>query len=175
MVANADFMFNDVQNEPFAEQLREKVRFLKEKNMERVSGINPHTMTLSRRCIQNHLLASTFKILVRSISGLSRTQDFWLVVEPAWLEAKFPAEAKKVGRPCVALVSTNQMWITFMKLRLDRVLKLDLGEISKEDALKSAGALKDFKTPEKWTAPYGRYAYGWWEPFLPGNEAKPLV
>lgn len=29
-MASADFFFNDVQNEPFAEQLREKKRFLDE-------------------------------------------------------------------------------------------------------------------------------------------------
>ena len=70
------------------------------------------------------------------------TQDFWIVPEPAWLDARFPAEAKKVGRPCVALVSTNTYWMTFMKLRLDRVLVIKLEEskgMTKEEALKSNG------------------------------------
>ena len=70
VVANADFMLHDVQNESFAEQLRERRRLFKEKNT---------------------------------------PLDFWLVSEPAWLEKQFPAEAKKVGRPCVALVSTDKI------------------------------------------------------------------
>lgn len=93
------------------------------------------------------------------------TQDFWIVSEPAWLDEKFPNEvsnlsgrtpnpchgwdtsslrflqAKRVGRPCVALVSTNTTWMTFMKLRLDRVLKCELGNITQEEALKSKGRM----------------------------------
>ena len=73
LVANAEFMLHDVQNEAFAEQLRERVRLFGEKD---------------------------------------RKQDFFLVCEPAWLDARFPQEAKRVGRPCVALVSTDKIWIT---------------------------------------------------------------
>ena len=73
LVANAKFMLHDVQNEAFAEQLRERVRLFGEKD---------------------------------------RKLDFFLVSEPKWLEEKFPQEAKQVGRPCVALVSTDKIWIT---------------------------------------------------------------
>lgn len=41
--------------------------------------------------------------------GLPR--DFHFVPEPKWLDAKFPAEAKRVNRPCVALVASNKSWI----------------------------------------------------------------
>ncbi len=34
LIANAEWYFNDVQNEAMAEQLREKARFYKEQNME---------------------------------------------------------------------------------------------------------------------------------------------
>ncbi len=71
-MANAEFFFNDPQNESVAEQLRERVRFFKEQN---------------------------------------RDRDFYIVPEPKWLEARYPTEAKKVGRPCVALVSTDKNWI----------------------------------------------------------------
>ena len=74
LVANAEFMLHDVQNEAFAEQLRERVRLFGEKN---------------------------------------RKLDFFLVSEPRWLDEKFPQEAKRVGRPCVALVSTDKIWITY--------------------------------------------------------------
>lgn len=65
-------MLNDVQNESFAEQLREKTRFYKENDYE---------------------------------------LDFFMVCEPAWLDEQHPEAAKKVGRPCVALVGTEENWI----------------------------------------------------------------
>lgn len=72
-MANAEFMLHDVQNEAFAEQLRERVRLFGEKG---------------------------------------RARDFFLVCEPQWLDARFPDEATRVRRPCVALVSTDKIWIT---------------------------------------------------------------
>ena len=36
----------------------------------------------------------------------------------------------------------------------------------------SGGPVPDFKPPEKWTAPYSPYAYGWWEAFFPENAAQ---
>ena len=53
-----------------------------------------------------------------------------------------------------------------MKLRLDRVLKLDLGALSLEEAATSTQPVPEFKAPEKWTAPYTPYASGWWEVFM---------
>ena len=53
-----------------------------------------------------------------------------------------------------------------MKLRLDRVLKVELGEMSVEEVARSTQAVPDFKPPEKWTAPYTPYAAGWWEVFM---------
>ncbi|KAL0051124.1 hypothetical protein WJX82_002406 [Trebouxia sp. C0006] len=97
--------------------------------------------------------------------------NFFLVSEPAWLDEKFPEKAKQVRRPCVALISTDQQWITFMKLRLDRVLKLELGEVTPEEALKSLAPVPDFKplnqTVKNYTAPYPPYKPGWWQQFEP--------
>ena len=73
VVASAAFMLHDVQNEAFAEQLRERRRLL----LERDSQVN-----------------------------------FFIVSEPAWLDEKFPQQAKQVRRPSVALVSTDKQWIT---------------------------------------------------------------
>ena len=73
VIANADFMLHDVQNESFAEQLRERRRLFQEQN---------------------------------------REIDFFLVPEPAWLDEKFPAEAKRVRRPSLPLVSPDKIWIT---------------------------------------------------------------
>ena len=43
-----------------------------------------------------------------------------------------------------------------------------------EEALASNPTNLEFEKPEKWVAPYPKYEYGWWKPFLsPGqNEAK---
>lgn len=135
LVANAEFMLNDVQNEPLAEQLRERTRFFEEQN---------------------------------------REVDFYLVPEPVWLDEKFPEKAKLIGRPCIALVSTDKVWITFMKLRLDQVLRFDLGAVASDEVLNVGGEVPEFEKPSKWTAPYPKYASGWWKPFIPnaGGEAE---
>ena len=73
LVANAEFMLHDVQNEALAEQLRERKRLFGEQD---------------------------------------RKLDFFLVSEPTWLDERYPEEAKRVRRPCVALVSTDRIWIT---------------------------------------------------------------
>jgi hypothetical protein len=65
-------MLNDIQNESFAEQLREKSRHYKDNGLE---------------------------------------LDFFLVCEPEWLDKQHPEEAKKVGRPCVALIGQEENWI----------------------------------------------------------------
>ena len=54
-----------------------------------------------------------------------------------------------------------------MKLRLDRVLRLQLDDVTAAEVFESAGPVPEFKPLEKWTAPYSPYAYGWWEAFMP--------
>lgn len=53
-----------------------------------------------------------------------------------------------------------------MKLRLDRVLQESFEADSLEEALASNPVNIEFEKPEKWTAPYPKYEYGWWERFL---------
>lgn len=74
-------------------------------------------------------------------------------------------------------VNTKNFWkqdflvhFRFMRTRLDQVLEVKLGMVSKEEALKSAGELPSFEEPEIWRAPYARYAPGWWEAFYPPKE-----
>eukprot|EP00803_Ostreobium_quekettii_P001055 evm.model.scf_1694.1 EVM.evm.TU.scf_1694.1 scf_1694:391-1829(+) len=121
--------------------------------------------------VQNEALAEQLRERRRFFGEKGREVDFWLVPEPAWLDRKFEERAKAVGRPCVALVSTDQTWMTFMKLRLDRVMQCDLGAISKEEALEAAGEVPKFGEYTKWTGPYAPYADGWWEAFLPEQES----
>ncbi|MBA0735807.1 hypothetical protein Gogos_019622 [Gossypium gossypioides] len=96
----------------------------------------------------------------------NKEQDFWLVIEPKFLE-NFPDITKRLRRPAVALVSTNGPWITFMKLRLDRVLSDSYEADNLEEALASNPTTLEFEKPENWVAPYPKYEFGWWEPFLP--------
>ncbi|KAK8601367.1 hypothetical protein V6N13_058918 [Hibiscus sabdariffa] len=98
----------------------------------------------------------------------NKEQDFWLVIEPKFLES-FPDITKRLRRPAVALVSTNGPWITFMKLRLDRVLSNSYEAESLEEALASNPTKLEFEKPDNWVAPYPKYEFGWWESFLPNG------
>nr|XP_010921235.1 uncharacterized protein LOC105044875 [Elaeis guineensis] len=107
----------------------------------------------------------------RNYGERNKEQDFWLVVEPKFLD-NFPNITKRLKRPAVALVSTNGTWITFMKLRLDRVLADNFEADSLEEALAYNPVDLQFDKPEKWVAPYPKYEFGWWEPFLPPGSNK---
>ncbi|KAJ0075743.1 hypothetical protein Patl1_35067 [Pistacia atlantica] len=63
----------------------------------------------------------------------------------------------------------------FMKLRLDRVLSDVYEADSLDEALASNPATLEFEKPEKWVAPYPKYEYGWWEPFLPTGSKESKV
>ncbi|XP_010443543.1 PREDICTED: uncharacterized protein LOC104735315 [Camelina sativa] len=93
-------------------------------------------------------------------------QDFWLVIEPKFLD-NYPKITQRLRRPAVALVSTNGPWITFMKLRLDRVLYDSFEATSIDEALASNPATLEFDKPKNWVAPYPKYEPGWWDTFLP--------
>ncbi len=50
--------------------------------------------------------------------------DFWLVKNPAFLEAPEMGENKaKCPQPTAAIISTNPQFITWLKLRLEYVIK----------------------------------------------------
>jgi hypothetical protein len=48
---------------------------------------------------------------LRNYGERDKEQDFWLVVEPKFLD-RFPDITKRLKRPAVALVSTDGNWIT---------------------------------------------------------------
>jgi len=59
----------------------------------------------------------------RNYQEQEKAIDFWLVVEPAFLEAPELAEVKaKCPKPAAAVVSTNPQFITWLKLRLEHVI-----------------------------------------------------
>lgn len=100
-----------------------------------------------------------------------RAIDFWVVPNPAFLDSL--PDGNKVQQPSCALVSLDREWITFMKLRLDRVLK---GEIQGKpnDVLQSTAPIEPFEPPpsSQWTAPYSKYSSGWWTAFEPPVAAN---
>ena len=121
--------------------------------------------------MQNEAVAEQLRERVRYFKEQGRELDFYFVPNPAWLDARFPDQGKQVGRPSLALVSTDKKWVTFMRVRLDRVLQLDLSGVPEAEVLAAGAALPEFKKPAKWTAPYPPYSAGWWEVFYP-NAAK---
>jgi hypothetical protein len=60
----------------------------------------------------------------RNYAEKEKEIDFWLVRRPAFLEAPGLASgAEDVPRPAAAVVSTDPSFITFLKLRLEFVVK----------------------------------------------------
>ncbi|KAI4385184.1 hypothetical protein MLD38_003239 [Melastoma candidum] len=95
---------------------------------------------------------------LRNFGERNKTRDFWLVVEPKFLEG-FPDITRRLRRPATALISTDATWITFMKLRLDRVLCNSYEADSVEEALASNPTQVEFDKPEVWTAPYPKFSF----------------
>lgn len=59
---------------------------------------------------------------VRHYGEQGKTIDFWLVKQPAFLEApELEPIASAIPRPAAAVVSTDEKFITFLKLRLEFV------------------------------------------------------
>ena len=58
----------------------------------------------------------------RNYAEKDKAIDFWLLERPAFLEdPELAATAASVHRPAAAVVSTDEKFITFMKLRLEFV------------------------------------------------------
>lgn len=61
---------------------------------------------------------------VRHYGEQGKEIDFWLVRRPAFLEApELASVASAVPRPAAAVVSTDETFITFLKLRLEFVAR----------------------------------------------------
>jgi hypothetical protein len=61
---------------------------------------------------------------VENYTAKNKPIDFWLLSRPAFLESPDLASiAAEVPRPAAAVVSTDEKFITFMKLRLEFVAR----------------------------------------------------
>lgn len=73
--------------------------------------------------LEEEPLAEVLKERTRNYHEQEKTIDFWLIKQPAFLAA--PELATHRGacpQPAVAVVSTNEQFITWLKLRLEYVL-----------------------------------------------------
>ena len=59
---------------------------------------------------------------IRNYEEQNKEIDFWLIEQPAFLEAPEMADIKtQVPQPAAAVISTNEQFITWLKLRLEYV------------------------------------------------------
>jgi hypothetical protein len=72
--------------------------------------------------LEEEPLDEVFKERTRNYQEQEKEIDFWLVQQPAFLEAPEMADVKaKCPQPAVAIVSTAPSFITWLKLRLEFV------------------------------------------------------
>jgi hypothetical protein len=73
--------------------------------------------------IEEEPLEEVLRERTRNYQENEKEIDFWLVHQPAFLEAPEMAAVKaKCPQPAVAIVSTNKQVVTWLKLRLEYVL-----------------------------------------------------
>ncbi len=82
-----------------------------------------HFVAASRAfLLEEEPLEEVLRERVRNYAEKDKSIDFWLLERPAFLEApELAAAAASVPRPAAAVVSTDEKFITFMKLRLEFV------------------------------------------------------
>ncbi len=74
--------------------------------------------------LEEEPLEEVLRERTRDYQEKNKAIDFWLVKQPAFLEAPELAEIKaKCPQPSAAIISTNPQFITWLKLRLEYVIK----------------------------------------------------
>ncbi|MDJ0719164.1 MAG: DUF2488 family protein [Prochloraceae cyanobacterium] len=77
-----------------------------------------------RFLLEEEPLEEVFRERNRDYQDKNKEIDFWVVKQPAFLESEQFAEAKaKCPQPCAAIISTDPDFITWLKLRLEYVIK----------------------------------------------------
>lgn len=90
--------------------------------------------------LEEEPFAEVIEERIRNYKEQNKEIDFWVVKQPAFLEAPEMTEVKaKCPQPSVAVISTNKQMITWLKLRLEYVLtgQFDAPSESIPDALAS--------------------------------------
>ncbi|MDZ8189351.1 MAG: DUF2488 family protein [Nostoc sp. ChiSLP02] len=83
-----------------------------------------HYVLASRRfLLEEEPIHEVLKERTRHYHEQEKQIDFWLIEQPAFLEAPELAQVKaKCPQPAVAIISTNPQFITWLKLRLEYVI-----------------------------------------------------
>ncbi len=82
-----------------------------------------YVLASQRFLLEEEPLEEVLKERTRYYHEQEKEIDFWLVKQPAFLEAPQMVEVKaKCPQPAVAIVSTNPQFITWLKLRLEYVI-----------------------------------------------------
>ena len=82
-----------------------------------------YVLASQRFLLEEEPLEEVLRERTRDYQDKNKEIDFWLVKQPAFLEAPELAAAKaKCPQPAVAIISTNKQFITWLKLRLEYVL-----------------------------------------------------
>jgi hypothetical protein len=84
-----------------------------------------HFVAASEACLTvEEPLEEVLRERVRHYGEQGKSIDFWLVLRPAFLEIPaLGSIAAAVPRPAAAVVSTDEKFITFLKLRLEFVAR----------------------------------------------------
>ena len=83
-----------------------------------------YVLASQRFLLEEEPLDEVLRERVRHYQEKKKEIDFWLVKQPAFIEAPEFAEIKaKCPQPCAAIISENSEFITWLKLRLEYVVQ----------------------------------------------------
>ncbi|MEA5533706.1 MgPME-cyclase complex family protein [Crocosphaera sp. XPORK-15E] len=81
-----------------------------------------YVLASQRFLLEEEPLEEVLRERIRDYEEKNKEIDFWLVKQPAFIEAAELAEVKaKCPQPSVAIISTNSQFIIWLKLRLEYV------------------------------------------------------
>jgi Protein of unknown function (DUF2488) len=81
-----------------------------------------HYALASQRFLEEESLDEVLKERYRNYEENNKEIDFWLVKQPAFIEApELQAMKAKCPQPCAAIISTNPQFIQWLKLRLEYI------------------------------------------------------
>jgi hypothetical protein len=81
-----------------------------------------YALASQRFLLEEESLDEVFKERYRNYEENNKEVDFWLVKQPAFIEApELQAVKAKCPQPCAAIISTNPQFIQWLKLRLEYV------------------------------------------------------
>ncbi|PPS45331.1 MgPME-cyclase complex family protein [Chroococcidiopsis sp. TS-821] len=82
-----------------------------------------YVLASQRFLVEEEPLDEVLRERTRNYHEQEKEIDFWLVTQPAFLEAPEMAQIKaQCPQPAAAVISTNPQFITWLKLRLEYVI-----------------------------------------------------